>query len=200
MRIDQTAQAVSGLGAPTRIVVAGNLGAGKTRLSLEIARRLNLDYVELDALFFGEGGKERPTFLTTLSAFVEGDAWVTEWDFWRAPQFLADRATVFVWLDLGHALVVARAFNRSRRTRKLGVVYEPPLHTMLTNRDHIVWESLRLHRPSRRLAVKFVRDRPGIRVVHLRSRREVRAFASALETLFPGEGTEGPTAGADHNG
>ncbi len=195
MNSDAVSPNASGSSSPLRILVAGNLGAGKTTLCREIARRLDLDYVELDELYFGDGGRKRPTFLTELGAFAEGEEWVTEWDFWRAPAFLADRATVFVWLDLPHALVVARAFNRSRRDRKLGAVYEPPLHTVLTDRDHVVRESLRLHRPGRRLAVEFLKDRPGVRSVHLRSRREVGAFASSLENLFPREGAEDSAAG-----
>jgi adenylate kinase family enzyme len=98
-----------------RIVVGGVSGAGKSTLARELARRLDLPYVELDALFHGPGWTPRPTFHADVAAFTSGDAWVTDSDGYE--RFLGplvrDRADTWVWLDYPRWLCEWRVLRRS---------------------------------------------------------------------------------------
>ncbi len=53
-----------------RIVVIGTTGSGKTTLAQEVAARMGLPHVELDALHWGPGWSEAPR--ETFRAGVAG--------------------------------------------------------------------------------------------------------------------------------
>jgi hypothetical protein len=113
------------------------------------------------------------------------------------------RAQLMVWLDLPTRLVLWQLTRRTLRRRVHreqlwnGNV-EAPLHTLLTDRDHVLrWAWRTRHRYAgldRELSV----GRPDLPVVRLTSHDEARRWVGSL----PGrEGREGPvrTADRDHD-
>jgi adenylate kinase family enzyme len=66
-----------------RVVVLGPVGAGKTVLSNEIARRTGLPVVHLDPLFWREGWAPAPPEegLRALRAAVAGERWIIDGNF-----------------------------------------------------------------------------------------------------------------------
>lgn len=163
------------------MIVAGVSGAGKTTL----AGRLTLPHVEIDALHHGPGWVRRAEFVDDVDTFTRENRWVTEWQYPAARPLLAARADTLVWLDLPTALVMARVTRRTVR-RRLGAVelwngnHEPPLRTFLTDDDHIVRWAWRIRGLYRELVPHTLAEHPHLRLVHLRSRGDVRRWLATL--------------------
>jgi adenylate kinase family enzyme len=167
---------------PRRVLVAGGSGAGKSTLADRIGATLDVPHVEIDGLFHGPGWTQRPTFEADVRRLTAEPAWVTEWQYTAVRRLLVERAELLVWLDLPRALVmrqvVLRTVRRRLTRRELwnGNV-EPPLHTVLTRRDHIVRWAWRTHRASADRVARLVPERPDLVVVRLRSRAEVARWS-----------------------
>lgn len=164
---------------PRRVLVAGVSGAGKTTLARQIAGVLDVLHVELDALFHGPGWTPREAFLDDVHALAASGSWVTEWQYAPARPVLAERADLLVWLDLPFATVaLPRVVRRTvRRRLRREVLWngnvEPPLHTVLTDREHVVrWAIAGRHKHRERMPV-VEQLWPQLTVVRLGSPREV---------------------------
>ncbi|MGA8246934.1 MAG: hypothetical protein WB797_08515, partial [Nocardioides sp.] len=183
--------------APRRVLVAGVSGSGKSTLARQIGSRLGIEYVELDGLFHGPEWEPRPTFADDVAALVRREAWVTEWQYDAARPLTLARAQLMVWLDLPTRLVLWQLTRRTlrrrvRRERLWNGNEEAPLHTVLTDREHILrWAWRTRHRYSdldRELSV----ERPDLPVVRLRSHAQARDWVGSL----PGPGSgDGPFGG-----
>jgi adenylate kinase family enzyme len=106
-----------------RICVIGVTGSGKTTLVGRIARELDLECVELDALYWGPHWTpvHPDVFRDLVAAVAAGDAWVTDGNYSRARDILWPRADTFVWLDLPFHVIFWRLARRtfSRRIRNV---------------------------------------------------------------------------------
>lgn len=167
---------------PRRIAVAGVSGVGKTTLAGRIATTIDVPHVEIDALFHGPGWVPRESFVDDVRSFVARDAWVTEWQYSAVRALILDRIDLLVWLDLPYwrvALprVVRRTVSRRvRRTVLWGVNIEPPLHTVFTDREHIVrWSVSHRHAYVQRMPV-VIAEHPQLPIVRLRSQHDVDAW------------------------
>lgn len=170
---------------PTRIVVAGTSGTGKTTLARRLGAALDLPHVEIDALFHGSHWQPRPEFVDDVEAFTATDRWVTEWQFPAARPLMAARADLFVWLDLPFRTtlrrVVARTVRRRLRREELwnGNV-EPPLWTAFTDREHVVrWAVITRHRLATDVPA-LQRSLPDLLIVRLRTQREADRWVDRL--------------------
>jgi adenylate kinase family enzyme len=163
---------------PSRVLVAGTSGAGKTTVAGVVADVLDLPRVELDALHHGPKWTPRPDFAADVDRFSAGPAWVCELQYAAVRELLLDRADLLVWLDLPRAVVMLRVVRRTlgrslRREELWNGNREPPLRTFLTDRDHIVRWAWRKHAPDRLRLGAVARDRPELPVVRLSSRADV---------------------------
>jgi adenylate kinase family enzyme len=166
---------------PARVLVAGTSGAGKSTLARRIAARLDLPYFEIDALFHGPDWTPRPQFGDEVRAWADSAAWVTEWQYPAARERLADRADLLVWLDLPRRVVMGRVVRRTVvRSRSRLELWngnrEPPLRTILTDRDHVVRWAWRTHGESPGRVRECLATRPALTGVQLRSRAEVQRW------------------------
>jgi adenylate kinase family enzyme len=176
---------------PRRVLVAGTSGAGKTTVARRVAALLNIPHIEIDALFHGPAWTPRDTFESDVHSFSGGSCWVTEWQYSQVRAILAQRADLLVWLDLPRALVMRQVIRRTMR-RRLGRQMlwngnlEPPLWTILTDREHIVrWAWSTHHKTATRVAA-LLEEYPDLVVVRLTSRSDVeRWFAGPLQRTGP---------------
>ena len=105
---------------------------------------------------------------------------MTEWQYDAARALLAQRADLLVWLDLPRSavmrLVAARTVGRALRRQMLwNGNREPPLRTIFTDPTHIVrWAWIAYALTTQ--VTELIDQRPGLSVVRLGSRREVRRW------------------------
>nr|WP_226924542.1 AAA family ATPase [Georgenia satyanarayanai] len=162
---------------PQRVLVAGVSGAGKTTLARRVAAVTGAPHTEIDALFHGPGWEPRADFLADVRALAARDAWTTEWQYADARPILAQRADLLVWLDLPFGTVtlprlVRRTLRRRlRREEPWNGNVEPPLWTVLTDREHALGRATRDKLRSR--VPRLEEQAPHLVVVRLRSPREV---------------------------
>ena len=123
-----------------RIVVIGNTGTGKSTLAAELARRLVVPFVELDALYWEPGWREPDSevFRARVREATSGGAWVVAGNYLSKSQDLTwPRADTVVILECGLPRIVWRVTARAwRRWRKNELLWG-------TNRESI-WKHARL--------------------------------------------------------
>ena len=95
-----------------RFIVIRVSGSGKTTLTRQIARKLDLPHIELDALYWEANwqGASRPVFRGRILAAT---AWVVDGDYSLSREILWSRATHLVWLDYSLSLVMRRVLWRT---------------------------------------------------------------------------------------
>lgn len=169
---------------PRRVLVAGVSGAGKTTLAARVAEVIGAPHTEIDALFHGPGWVPRAEFLDDVRVLASGETWTTEWQYPAARPLLLDRADLLVWLDLPFATVtlprlVRRTVRRRLRREELwnGNV-EPPLRTVLTDREHVVRWAIAGRAKLAERVPRVAVSHPDLSVVRLRSPREVASWLS----------------------
>jgi adenylate kinase family enzyme len=179
------------LPAPRRVLVAGPSGSGKTTVAGWIAAALAVPHIEIDGLFHGPGWVPRPSFEADVHRFAATPGWVTEWQYDAVREHLADRADLLVWLDLPRPLVMRQVIRRTvvrrlRRERLWNGNVEPPLRTILTDREHIVRWAWATHRRAAQRVADLAARRPDLRIVRLRGRAEVDRWVAGRRRASAG--------------
>jgi adenylate kinase family enzyme len=168
---------------PPKIAVIGTSGSGKTTVARELARRLGVPHVELDALFHGPGWAETPAeeFRRRVAAATDGNGWVVDGNYDSSlGDLVLERADTVVWLDVPLRLALTRVARRTIRRIRTGE------ELWSGNRESwrggfFGWESMfvwtiRSHLRQRRLRPARLACHPNLRVVRLRSAREVEIY------------------------
>ncbi|OII21034.1 AAA family ATPase [Curtobacterium sp. MCBA15_016] len=170
---------------PRRVLVAGTTGVGKTTTAGRIGRVLGLPHTEIDSLYHGAGWVPRDTFVADVERYTSEPAWVTEWQYTSVRAMLANRADTLVWIDLPTAQALWRLLRRTLH-RRFGRIemwngnVEPSLWTFFTDRGHILRWGISTRNVTRRRVPELVEIAPHLRIVHLRSQREVDRFVQHL--------------------
>ncbi len=106
-----------------RIVIVGPSCAGKSTLGMELARRLDVPFIELDALFWQEDWG-RPTdehFCALLRGAHSGEAWVSSGNYLRQTRLATwPLADTIIWRDAGVVRTSWRILRRSWRRWRTG--------------------------------------------------------------------------------
>ncbi len=185
-----------------RVIITGSTGSGKSRLGAELAERLGVPFVELDALFWEPEWTpaEDELFRERVCAATRGDAWVVTGNYFgRTRDLTWPRAETVVYLDFPLALiwwrVVRRSWRRWRSKELLwGTNYER-FWTHFTDRERslLVWAwTTRRTLATRWLSVTTDPSYMGTRFVRLRSPGEASAWLDAVAPR--GGGTPGTNA------
>jgi adenylate kinase family enzyme len=100
-----------------RISMVGVSGSGKSTVGKELARRLAVPYVELDAIFHQPGWAPLPAeqFRRRVIALASGDGWVIDGNYSAVLPLVWERADTVVWLDLPRRTVMRRIVWRTVR-------------------------------------------------------------------------------------
>jgi len=100
-----------------RVSVVGSSGAGKTTTGRAIAARLDVPFVELDAIFHQPEWTELPDdeFQARVREAVAADAWVVDGNYAVVRPIVLQRATTVVWLDYSRPRVMQQVIRRSVR-------------------------------------------------------------------------------------
>jgi adenylate kinase family enzyme len=166
-----------------RINVVGTTGNGKSTVARALATKLDVPYVELDALNHGPNWTEASDedFKRAVAAATETESWVVDGNYQRKlGEYLLERADTIVWLDQPLPLVLWRLWLRtyrriSRREELWGGNCES-WRGAFAGRDSLFVWTIRAHYKHRRELPAQLARYPELRVVRLRSRREVSRF------------------------
>ncbi len=171
-------------------VIASASGNGKTTLGRELARRLDVPFVEMDALVHGPGWTETPDdeLRARVEPIVGSDGWVIDGHYERKLGDLVLRhADAVVWLDLPIRVWLPRLVRRTaRRIRGDEELWNDNRESVLTAvwgpESLFVW-ALRSHFRRRREWPKALASYPTVR---LRTRADVDDFLARASGGGPG--------------
>jgi adenylate kinase family enzyme len=100
-----------------RIVVVGVTGSGKSLLAEKLARKLDLDYIELDALYWKPGWVESSgeEFRAAVDAATRTPGWTLAGNYGKVRDIVWLRAEAVIWLDYPFLVVLGRLWRRTWR-------------------------------------------------------------------------------------
>ena len=170
---------------PRRLaVISSASGNGKTTLGRELAQRLAVTFVELDALVHGPGWTELPDaeLRARLEPVLARDGWVIDGQYLhKLGSLVLDSADLVIWLDLPIRIWLPRLV---RRTVRRVVTREPlwngnreSLSAALGGRDALFPYALRTHFARRRQWPAALAQQP---LVRLRTEAAVDALLAGV--------------------
>jgi adenylate kinase family enzyme len=169
-----------------RVNVKGSSGSGKTTFARELARRLDLPFVELDALHHGPDWYQPPAEefrARVVEAMAQlPDGWVIDGNYEaKLGDTVIAQADTIVWLDLPLRLKLRRVARRTRERIRDDVELwngnKENWRNALWGRESLFAWLVRGHFRHRRDWPRRYRDDP--RFVRLRSRAEARRWLDA---------------------
>jgi adenylate kinase family enzyme len=171
-----------------RVVVVGTTGSGKTWLAHQLAVRLGVPHVELDALHWEPNwtGAQTSTLRARTARAVSGDGWVVDGNYGKLRDMIWPRAEVLVWLDYSLPVILRqlarRTMRRIVRHEELWSGNRESVRTTFFSRDSLFLWALQTYRRHRREYTDLPRrpEYAHLRVVRLRSPAAARAWLDAL--------------------
>ena len=159
-----------------RVLVVGSSGAGKTTFARELADRLALPHVELDAIFHQPDWQELPReeFRAAVSVRIAEPGWVVDGNYSKVQDLVLARADSLVWLDYSRAVVMRRIVPRT--------VTRVVRRQELWNGNREPWRESVVDRPTtfgHRVVVDAPSRPPGTLRARRRRRRRTRISASS---------------------
>ena len=161
-------------------VIASASGNGKTTLGRQLARRLDVPFIELDALVHGPNWAETPddVLRAQVEPIVASDGWVIDGTYSRKlGDLVIGAADVVVWLDLPMHVwmwrLLRRTWRRMRGRERLWNDNRETLRNLIWGRESLIVFAIRSHFRRRREWPEKLREFP---VVRLRTPAEVERF------------------------
>lgn len=177
-----------------RIIIVGTSGSGKTTLAGQLAARLAIPHVELDALHWQPGWApaERESLRTHVTDAISGDGWVVDGNYSMVRDITWARADTIIWLDFSLSVILWRVTTRTVRRLFSGVELwngNRERWGSVFSRDSIILWALTTWRTNRqRYAEIFTQPQPEhahLRLIHLRSPRQARRWLERLAKPQP---------------
>jgi adenylate kinase family enzyme len=168
-----------------RVAVRGGTGSGKSTFARELAARLGVPYVELDALHHGPNWQEASAEelrASVVAALDDERGWVVDGNYdGKLGTLVLDRADLIVWLDLPLRVkfprLLRRTVRRAWRREELWNGNRESFRLAFLSRESILLWLFRTHWSNRR---EWPPQFAGRELVRLRSPGEVSAWLSRL--------------------
>jgi hypothetical protein len=180
-----------------RVIVIGNTSTGKSTLAAELARRLDVPFVELDALHWEPNWVEAPADVMRerVLAATAGDAWAIAGNYLGPTQEVTwPRAQTIVFLDYPLTTVLRRLVRRTwKRWREHELLWGTNRekffrHFRIWNQeDSLIAFAVRQHYPKRRRYRALMADPQWSHVsfVHHRAPAETERWLAAVVPPVP---------------
>ena len=173
-----------------RVNVVGVSGSGKSTFAKQLAAKLDVPYVEMDALFWNPNWSESPddVFFGRLRAALAQPRWVIDGNYDRTVPIKWERVTTVIWLDYSLTRTLLQGFKRAvfRAWTKPEIWpgtgnRESFRLTFFSKKSVLLW-SLRSHAKLRTRYGERMRDPAYGHIVfyRLRSPAEAQAFLRAI--------------------
>ncbi|MGE5675874.1 MAG: hypothetical protein ACM3XM_18660 [Mycobacterium leprae] len=171
-----------------RIIVIGSTGSGKTTLAAQLAAKLGLKQIEMDALTWEAGWHPAPipVFRERVAQAMATDRWVMDGNYGKLRDLTWPAADTVVWLDYSLAVILWRLWWRTLRRVFLRVELwngnQERFFTAFFTKDSLFYWALQTYkRHKREFVAAFARpEHAHLQVIHLHTPRETaRCLASA---------------------
>ena len=173
-----------------RIVVIGTSGFGKSTLGVLLAERLEVPFVELDALHWEPDWQpaKMEDFRARVDAATCSDGWVVAGNYSRVRDIVWPRAQVLIWLDypfgVGLRRLVGRTLRRVITRQELWNGNRENLwpHLKLWSDESMIGWYFRSWGRRRRETPTLLAAHPHLHVLHFRTPAETEKY---LEKMWP---------------
>ena len=167
-----------------RVSIIGVSGNGKTTFSKRLAAKIGAKAIELDAIVHQPGWREasaEDTRRAVVALMEKHDRWVIDGSYVKKlGDLVFEKADVVVWLDQPLPLVMTRLVKRALKDiltqRDMFNGNRQTWRYAFFVRDSLVGYALKEHFRRRRETPRYFAERPHLKLVRLRTPREVEAF------------------------
>ncbi|MFD2176408.1 adenylate kinase [Veronia pacifica] len=173
-----------------KINVVGTSGSGKSFFSKQLAEKLGVPYLEMDAIFWKPNWQmsSDEEFFANLSTALERDAWVLDGNYNRTRPIKWKDVDTVVWIDYSFTRTLIQAIKRAlMRVMSNKEIWPGTGNTeslkKLFSKESIVWWTIRnYHKIKRRYEADLnATDYSHIRFVRIQSRRQAKEFLASLD-------------------
>jgi adenylate kinase family enzyme len=161
-------------------IIASASGNGKTTLGRALAARMDVPFIEVDAMVHGPSWVETPdgVLRAQLAPIVADPGWVIDGTYERKlGNLVLDAADAIVWLDLPMHVWLPRLARRYVGLEQLWNGNRETLRGMFWGKDSLFGHAVRSHFRRRR---ELPRKLAAYRVIRLRTPGEVSAFLASV--------------------
>ena len=174
----------------TRYVVIGTSGSGKTTLARQIAARLEIPHIELDALHWEPGWTEASwaVMRERVEIAIVAPAWALDGNYGKVREIIWQRATHLIWLDYSFPLVFWRICSRTLRRaitrQELWNGNRESLRLMFSRESILLWVLKTYWRRRREYPELLARpEYSHLTVFRFRTPRETAKWLAALHKV-----------------
>jgi len=169
-----------------KLIVVGTTSSGKSTLAEQLAQKFNLEFVELDALYWQPNwvGTPDDEFAAKVDEATSGERWVVAGNYSRTRPITWPRAEAVVWLDYPFPIVFWRLTKRTfRRTITREVLWETNMerfwsHLKLWSDESLFrWLFKTYWRRKREYPQLFAQpEHSHLKVIHFKTPKETTAW------------------------
>ncbi len=167
--------------------MVGTSASGKSTLSRQLAKKLNLAYIELDDLFWQDNWQETvdAEFFQKIQHQIDlaENGYVIDGNYTRTIPVKWQNIDTVIWLDLPFHLNVLQAIKRALhraifQTKLWGSSNNTENFRQMFGRDSIVLWMVKTHHKNRKSYQEMMHhpDFSHIQFIHLRSRQQIQQF------------------------
>lgn len=186
-----------------RVNVIGTSGSGKTTFGRQLADILNIQFIELDAIFWGPNWShlDDENLKSQLIEALKGDQWVLDGNYSRTTPIKWKRVEVVIWIDYSFPRTLLQAINRaiqrlfSREEIWPGTGNRETFRMFFSKESIVLWTITTYHRRRKKiLKLMNAPEYKQIRFHQLSSPKMAAAFLNAVRldplTLYNGIQTQ----------
>ncbi|KHD07029.1 adenylate kinase [Candidatus Thiomargarita nelsonii] len=168
-----------------RIVVIGTSCSGKTTFAREFAKILDIEHIELDALYWEPNWKVRDSeqFKSLVESRTNKARWIVDGNYSMVRDILWLRATTIIWLNYAFPIVLYRAIVRSfKRSMTKEVLFsgnqESFRRSFLSKESIILWV-INTHSENRRRYSSLLSS-ASAKLIEFKTTNETKKFLKNL--------------------
>ena len=177
-----------------RINVVGTSGSGKTTFSKSLSRRLGIEHIEIDSLFWGPNWywPSDDEFFPKLQIALEGkDKWILDGNYTRTIPIKWEKVEVVIWLDYSFTRTffqaVKRAISRSLTKEELweGTGNRESLRNSFFDRNSIILWTIKTYKKTKKKYQEIMQEPEYsyITFIRIKSPKEAKKFLKSIDTF-----------------
>ncbi|MBQ4831604.1 adenylate kinase [Alteromonas sp. MMG017] len=172
-----------------RINVIGTSGSGKSHFSRRLADKLNIPYIEMDAVFWLPNWEHLGTkeFLFKLESLMGQETWVLDGNQSKTNELKWQYVDTIVWLDFGffHTLkqMLTRSFKRAYSKEEIWVGTgncESFRRNFFSSESVVLWMLQNYWKTKQKYAELFASElAKSVTLVHIKSPKQAEMFLAS---------------------